>query len=103
MSEHYDELLQGLEEALEIKKGTLKGRITRYNIEPVVQYEAEDVRRIRMEKGMSQSVFALLFGVSKKTVEAWERGTNRLSGPVCRILSMIDSSEESIPFYSESR
>ena len=101
MSDYYNDLLQGLEEAVAIKKGKLKGKITSFNIDPVIQYCAEDVKRIRNSNGMSQSLFALFFGVSKKTVEAWENGTNGLSGPVCRLLSIIDDQNENNFFVHE--
>ncbi len=76
-------------------------KITSFNIDPVIQYSAEDVKRIRNSNGMSQSLFALFFGVTKKTVEAWENGTNGLSGPVSRFLSIIDDQYEKSFFVHE--
>ena len=39
---------------------------------------------------MSQKVFAGYLGVSGKTVEAWEAGTNHPSGAASRILNMME-------------
>ena len=39
---------------------------------------------------MSQRIFASYMGVSLKTVEAWEAGTNHPSGAASRILSMME-------------
>ena len=39
---------------------------------------------------MSQRVFADYIGVSNKTVEAWEAGTNQPSGSASRILNMME-------------
>ena len=38
---------------------------------------------------MSQKAFAGYLGVSPKTVEAWEAGTNQPSGAASRLLSMM--------------
>ena len=40
---------------------------------------------------MTQSVFAAVVGVSVKTVEAWEAGSNKPIGPARRILSIMRS------------
>ena len=50
---------------------------------------------------MSQKAFAGYMGVSDKTVEAWEAGTNRPSGAASRILNMMEMDEhltEQFPF-----
>ena len=44
---------------------------------------------MRLELGLSQSVFADVLGVSKKTVEAWKSGRNVPSGAACRLLEVI--------------
>ena len=45
---------------------------------------------------MSQKIFASYMGVSDKTVEAWEAGTNHPSGSASRLLSMIEKDKELI-------
>ncbi len=102
MNTLYDDLITGLNQAIEIKKGNLNGRKTTLVIEPVIQYNEDDVKRIRTSSGMSQSAFAEYMGVSPKTVEAWEHGTNKLSGPVCRILSLMEKYMDNLPFVQKS-
>lgn len=46
-----------------------------------------------MKAGMTQSVFASYMGVSKKTVEAWEGGRTHPTGPVFRLLEILDSDD----------
>lgn len=101
MNSLYDDLVTGLNQAIEIKKGNLTGRKTTLTIEPVIEYNNEDVKRIRIDSGMSQSVFAEYMGVSQKTVEAWEHGTNKLSGPVRRILSLMEKNAGNLPFVQK--
>lgn len=102
MNTLYDDLITGLNQAIEIKNGNLNGRKTTLTIEPVMEYNNEDVKRIRTQSGMSQAVFAEYMGVSPKTVEAWEHGTNKLSGPVCRILSLMEKYVDNLPFLQKS-
>ena len=93
MSKIYDELMKGLNEAVAIEKGEIKGHKTIYRIEPAKEYTRTQIKKIRNATGMTQSVFAEYMGVSPKTVEAWERGTNHPTGSACRLLSILESGE----------
>ena len=59
------------------------------NLEPR-QYTAEEIKWTRERLRVSQAVFAQLLGVSIKSVEAWESGTNPPPGPVNRLLEEIN-------------
>lgn len=91
MSEFFDELMTGLNEAVEIERGTLKGKKTVYEIQPVKKYDSSQIKQIRVSVGMTQALFADYMGVSAKTVEAWEKGTNRPTGTACRLISMLEN------------
>ena len=74
-------------------------------VEPVKVYGAEEVKRIRNSTGMSQKTFASYMGVSDKTVEAWESGTNHPSGAASRLLSMMEMDENLVikfPFVTSA-
>ena len=77
MKSVYESIMTGLNEAIEDaqSEGKKLNRRT-VTIIPVKEYGAEQVRNIRNSVGMSQSTFAGYLGVTKKTVEAWEAGTN---------------------------
>ncbi len=102
----YESIMAGLDEALEdaqSKKPILKRHTV--TVEPVKIFEAEEVKKIRHSIGMSQKVFASYMGVSDKTVEAWEAGTNHPSGAASRLLSMIEKDKEIIikfPFVTNA-
>ncbi len=99
MSKYFDDLIQGLNEAVSIERGELTGRKTVYEIDPVKRYQKDEIRSIRMNAGMTQVVFADYMGVSTKTVEAWEKGTNHPTGSACRLLSLLESDKVTlIPF-----
>lgn len=102
----YESIMTGLNEALEnaqSKKPKLKRNTV--TIEPVKMFEADEVKKIRNSTGMSQKIFASYMGVSDKTVEAWEAGTNHPSGAASRLLSMIEKDKEIIvkfPFVTNA-
>ena len=62
-----------------------------FPVEPVKEYTAEDIKKIRKKTGTTQGFLAKWLGVSKKTVQAWESGANIPNGPSARLLSLLDS------------
>lgn len=90
MNSTYESIMQGLTEAIEYSKGTSKNaRVHTISVEPLPTFDAESIKSVRSDLGMTQVVFASVMGVSKKTVEAWEEGVNTPSGPSCRLLEMF--------------
>ena len=59
-------------------------------LEPVKNFSAEEIRILRERERLSQPVFARYFNVTKGIVSAWERGTKKPSGPVLRLLSIVE-------------
>ena len=70
----FDELLSSVEEMDQIVKGKKKAART-------FEYPEPEVKAIREKIGLSQSRFASLIGVSKRTLENWEqKKTSNWSG-----------------------
>ncbi len=95
MSNVYNSIIAGLNEAVEdakSKERKLPRKVV--TVVPVKEFKAEEVKRIRATTGLSQKLFAGYMGVSGKTVEAWEAGTNTPSGAASRILSMMEMDEK---------
>ena len=91
MNNVYNSIVAGLAEAVDDANGKGKKLNRRVvTVIPVKQYEASEVQRIRKTTGMSQKAFASYMGVSDKTVEAWEAGTNHPSGAASRLLNMME-------------
>lgn len=102
MSDFFDELMTGLNEAVAIERGELRGRRTVYEIQPVKKYDKAQIKQIRTNVGMTQVLFADYMGVSNKTVEAWEKGTNHPTGTACRLISMLENKTfETLPFVKK--
>ena len=84
----FDDIKTGLQQAIDFEKGKGRAKVTVLSIHPVDSFSAEEIRKIRMDTGMTQVLFAKYMGVSVKTVEAWESGRNHPEGTACRLLSM---------------
>lgn len=67
-----------------------ESNMKRFDTAPLQEYSAEEIKGIRNRLNMTQAVFALFMGVSKKTVEAWESGQNIPNGPSLRLLWMAE-------------
>lgn len=103
MSSLFDDLKQGLEEAIDYEKGVGEANEKTYTILPIREYSNKEIRELRMKAGMTQSVFASYMGVSPKTVEAWERGSSHPTGPVFRLLDILASKELEITKFVVSK
>lgn len=85
----FDSIMQGLEEAVAHEKGEIKARTASCTVNPVPEYDAQEIKDIRLSLGMTQTTFAKVMGVSVKTVEAWEAGTNKPIGAARRFLCAL--------------
>ena len=94
MKSLFEDLKTGLQEAIDFEKGIGRAKKTVFVISPVKEFDASEIKAIRNNAGMTQSVFADCFGVSKKTVEAWECGRTHPTGPAYRLLDMLANGKE---------
>lgn len=84
----FNEIKQGLQEAIDYERGNVKAKITVRSVEPIARFDPSDIRQIRNNTGLTQKMFAKYMGVSVKTIEAWESGRNHPDGAACRLLSI---------------
>jgi len=82
MSEAFDSIKQGLEEAIKFSKGNLKKAV-------VHEFTPVDVKNIRNKIGMTQNEFASAFGISVSTLRHWERGDRPPHGPALVLLNVV--------------
>ena len=57
---------------------------------------AEQVRALRARLGLSQAQFALRFGFTIDTVQQYEQGRRRPSGPASTLLRVIEAEPEAV-------
>ncbi len=84
----FEDIKTGLNQAIDYEKGKVTAKVTVLEILPIETFNAQEIRNIRQLTGLTQKSFALYLGVSVKTVEAWEAGTNSPSGTACRLLAI---------------
>jgi len=90
MSSMFESIRQGLSEAIEYERGNLPNvKVDRITVAPLPEHSASDIKEIRMRLPMTQRLFAEALGVSVKTVESWESGTNSPSGIASRLLGLL--------------
>ncbi len=82
----FEDIKTGIQESIEFEKGNLRAKVTKITIEPVATFAPSEIKDIRKNTGLTQTLFAKYMGVSVKTVEAWESGRNHPEGAACRLL-----------------
>ncbi len=82
-----NELLEGLQEIKDWKKGKVQLKTTTLSIpsEPSV---------IRSKLKLSQAAFAGFLGVSKRTLQDWEQGRRNPQGPAIALLRIAEQHPE---------
>ena len=87
----YDGIMRGLNEAVEHAEDKRKLRTNSVSIQPLRNFSGAEIKALRLELNLTQVAFADLFGVSIKTVEAWEANRNQPVGPARRIISLLQA------------
>lgn len=64
MSSLFEDLQEGLNQAIAYERGKGKAKVKTLMIMPVKKYTNEEIRAIRNKSGMTQTVFADYMGVS---------------------------------------
>jgi putative transcriptional regulator len=82
------ETAAGLARAGALDKQTMR-EIDALALTPVRDLTPRQIRAIRAESRMSQAVFAAVLNTSVSTVQKWEIGEKRPSGPSLKLLDVI--------------
>ena len=85
----FTEIVESLNEAVEIAKGTK-------NPSRVFKYSELDIKNIRNTAHLTQSNFAQVIGVSIKTVQNWEQGRRRPTGPARTLLKVFQKKPKEV-------
>ncbi|HAU93960.1 MAG: NadS family protein [Pseudomonadota bacterium] len=80
----FEQLIESVTQADDIIKGKAKPfRAT--------EFAEPQVKAIRAKTGLSQTRFADVLGVSKRTLENWEQGRRHPTGPARALLKILDA------------
>lgn len=85
MSEFFESIMRGMNEALEIAQGKREPAAIHY-----IEVPTPDVPAIRARTGLSQAEFARSIGVKKATLLNWEQKRRVPDGPARVLLALID-------------
>lgn len=80
----FDQLAESVEQADAIIQG-------RQAPSRVTEYPEPQVKDIRAQTGLTQSGFAHVLGVSKRTLENWEQGRRQPTGPARTLLKVLEA------------
>ena len=83
------ETARGLARIGAIDKHTLRD-LDSICLAPIRELSAKQIRTIRSRTQMSQAVFAAVLNTSVSTVQKWEIGEKRPSGPSLKLLNVIE-------------
>ncbi|MGI9282156.1 MAG: NadS family protein [Endozoicomonas sp.] len=89
MNQVFDDIMQGLDEAVAFTRGNKAGAIV-HEITPL------DVKDIRASLDMTQEEFAQAVGVKLPTLRHWERGDRKPSGSARVLLNLLAKEPQKI-------
>lgn len=78
-NEDFEMLVASIKEAKEIKDG-------RKEPNRAIEIKPPDIKSVREKLNVSQSEFALMIGVSLRTLQNWEQGRRKPEGPANALL-----------------
>lgn len=87
----FEELSQGLEEAIAHKKGKVTLRTTDVQPAPLPKMTPEAVRAVREKMNVSRAVFAHSIRVHPRTLENWEQGKSKVPDSAAALILMCAS------------
>ncbi|MEM7673885.1 MAG: NadS family protein [Verrucomicrobiota bacterium] len=87
--EDFSNLLESVKEAGQIKKGKVKASRT-----TVIDFP--DIKQIRSGLSVSQEEFALMIGVSIRTLQNWEQGRRVPDGPAKALLQVASKNPQAV-------
>ncbi len=82
------ETARGLERIGVLDKQTMR-EFDVLTLPPVQELTAKQIRALRIRSRVSQAVFAAVLNTSISTVQKWEIGEKRPSGPSLKLLNVI--------------
>jgi putative transcriptional regulator len=87
--EHFEKLVDSIKEAGEIKAGR-KAASRVHEIKP------PEIKMVRENLNVSQNEFALMIGVSVRTLQNWEQGRRQPEGPAKALLRIASKNPRAV-------
>lgn len=88
-----DDLFEQLIDSINQADGIIKGKS---KASRVTEFAEPHVKAIRAKTGLTQTRFADVLGVSKRTLENWEQGRRQPTGPARALLKILDANPQQV-------
>ncbi|SJM94208.1 conserved hypothetical protein [Crenothrix polyspora] len=88
-NEHFDELIASIKEAGKIHRGEI-------NASRLYEFPEPNVKSIRENIGFTQLKFASLIGVNVRTLQNWEQGHRKPTGPAKVLLRLVQADPNTV-------
>jgi putative transcriptional regulator len=86
----FERLKTGMEEAIRHNRGEISLKTTVVEMpDPPPQIPPEELKKLRIGKGMSREVFARVLNVPTRTVQSWEDGTRKPTQAALRLIQVF--------------
>jgi len=82
-------IIQSLIEAVDYQQDIICVKKTCLIVKSVEYFYNDDIKQIHQRTGLRQVMFTVCFGISPKTIEAWENGRIKPKGSSCRLLEIV--------------
>ena len=100
MKSVYQEIIDEGNQILTKGMGHLRRRTREHlPLSPVKDYEPHEIKAIRENNQFSQAYFGEFLGVSLKTIQAWEAGTNKPTGTALRLFQILEQDPKALDRY----
>ena len=88
-NEHFEKLVSSIKEAGEIKSGKKKPS-------RIYEITSPEIKEIRKKLNVSQNEFAMMIGVSVRTLQNWEQGRRTPDGPAKALLHIASKNPQAV-------
>jgi putative transcriptional regulator len=100
MKSVHEETLEELREISNIGTKHLHLRTREYApVTPIKEYTPQEIKELREQNHFTQLYFGELLGVSIKTIQAWEAGTNKPNGTALRMFQVLEQDPHALDPY----
>ena len=79
----------------------MKRKAVKITVKDYSYIDGNYLRNFRMSMKMSQSLLADYLGVSKKAIEKWEQGVNKVNATVARLIFIFEHDPETMSLIKE--
>jgi putative transcriptional regulator len=86
----FQDLISGVKDMGRHMRGEVVSKVR------ITEIQEPDVKALREDAGVSQSEFARLIGVSRRTLENWEQHRSRPTGPARALLKVVAANPKAV-------